>query len=65
MYPRLNRDSALLWLMACAAALGYLATMPPPMEWTYQQWIGTGLAASMWGIGKLQNSPLGSSKDWF
>jgi hypothetical protein len=35
------------------------------MEWTYQQWIGTGLAASMWGIGKLQNSPLGSSKDWF
>ena len=29
----LTRDSMLLYLMAAAAVMAYLATVPPPWEW--------------------------------
>jgi hypothetical protein len=52
----LTRDSAALTIAAILAALAYLGTMPPPTEWTYQQWLQTAMAAVMWISGKLSSS---------
>lgn len=59
----LRRDSFSLTLLALAAALGYLAMMPPPTQWTYQQWIQTALGAVLWLSGKGANSPLMSKAE--
>jgi hypothetical protein len=59
----LTRDSALLWLAMAAAALTYLAAMPPPTEWTYAQWMQTLATGAFGAAGKLMSSPLAHSKD--
>lgn len=54
----LTRDSLVFYAMAVAAAAGFLATMPPPTDWSYAQWMQVIAAAALWAIGKLQTSPL-------
>lgn len=33
----LNRDSILWWLVIIGSVAGYLATVPPPTQWTWAQ----------------------------
>jgi hypothetical protein len=54
----LTRDSRALYLLALAALVGFLATMPPPTQWTYSQWMQAAAGALAWAIGKMQTSPL-------
>lgn len=57
----IRRDSAVLWLAAAIAALYYLGDAGDPRLWGFEEWRKAGLAAALWGIGKLQSSPLKGS----
>lgn len=54
----MNRDSILWWVLIIGAVLGYMATLPPPTEWDYKQWLNA--AVSIIGIiaAKMATSPL-------
>jgi hypothetical protein len=54
----MTRDSIYLTLIAVAAAGAYLASMPPPAEWTWAQWCQSVAAAAIWVAAKLSTSPL-------
>lgn len=54
----MNRDSVMWSLVILAAAGAYLATMPPPTEWTWAQWCQTVAALAGIVAGKLSTSPL-------
>ena len=58
----MTRDSMYLTLIAIAAAGAYLASMPPPIEWTWAQWCQTIAAGAMWAAAKLSTSPLKGEK---
>ena len=59
----LTRDSLAFYLMALAAAASLLATMPPPTQWSYAQWMQMVASAALYLIGKLQTSPLKGEHD--
>lgn len=57
----MTRDSWVLAFIIIGAIAGYFATLPPPLEWTWAQWMNfvvflAGLVAS-----KLSGSGLASS----
>jgi hypothetical protein len=58
----LHRDSWLLTLTIIGAILAYLAASPPPMTWTYPEWIQFGAALVGILAGKLATSPLPGAK---
>ena len=61
---KLTRDGLTLWLCGAAALTAYLLSAgAPPNEWSYQQWLQFAAAGAGWGIGKLQASPVASSKE--
>lgn len=59
----LSRDSLLWTLLIVGAIVGYLASMPPPTDWTWSQWMAS--VAAIIGIiaGKLATSPLAGEHD--
>jgi hypothetical protein len=54
----IHRSSALFWMLLAAAVLYYVKEHGDPRLWTFDQWNDAALAAVVWGIGKLQSSPL-------
>lgn len=54
----MTRGSWVLTFIMVAAAAAYLATMPPPMAWTWAQWMQTVAALAGAIAAKLGNSPL-------
>lgn len=59
----MNRDSALWYLAALGAVVGYLITaQKPPTEWSYMEWLNAASFVLAWAIGKLQTSPLPGEK---
>jgi hypothetical protein len=60
---KLTRDSAALGIAAAVAALAYLASVPPPTEWAYRDWIAAFSAGALWLSGKLSSSWLKHSDD--
>lgn len=60
----MNRDSVVWWLVILGAYCAYLATMPPPLDWTWTQWMQTIASLAATTAGKLATSPLkGASKE--
>lgn len=59
----MTRDSWLWWMLMLGSVFGYLATAPPPIDWTWQQ--GCNAAVVVLGIlaGYLRQSPLKKSED--
>lgn len=58
-----TRDSALLWFLAFAAVVAYLAQVgTPPWYWDYKQWLAFATFISGWLIGKMQTSDLRHSE---
>ena len=59
----LSRDSMLWSLMIIGSMVGYLASMPPPLDWNWSQWMAS--TAALVGIlaGKLATSPLAGKDD--
>jgi hypothetical protein len=53
-----NRDSVLWWLVIIGALATYLAAMPPPLTWTWAQWMATLAAVVSTVAGKMGSSPL-------
>ena len=60
---KLTRDSLMLSVVAIGAAAGFLATMPPPTEWSYAQWMQIIAGAALWLSGKLATSWLKGEHD--
>lgn len=60
---KLTRDSAVWWLLIVGAVVTYLSQMPPPVDWTWAQWMQS--IAALVGIiaGKLATSPLRGAND--
>lgn len=58
-----NRDSIGWWIVIIGAAATYLATMPPPMAWTWAQWMQTIAAMAATIAGKMATSPLPGNPD--
>jgi hypothetical protein len=54
----IHRSSGLFWLLLAAAVLYYLKDNGDPRLWTFDQWNDAALSLVVWGIGKLQSSPL-------
>lgn len=54
----MNRDSLLWWIVIAGAVFTYMASMPSPMEWTWNQWMASGAAMAGIIAGKLSTSPL-------
>jgi hypothetical protein len=57
-----TRDSGLLWLAFGAVLLTYLKANGSPLTWDFNGYVDFGLSLVMWGIGKLQTSPLAHSE---
>lgn len=53
-----NRDSMLWWLIIVGSLATYLAAMPPPLTWTWAQWMATLAAVVSTVAGKMGSSPL-------
>ena len=61
---KLTRDGAVLWVVALGALAAYLLSVgTPPTDWSYKQWLEFAAACAMWGAGKLQVSPVPSSRE--
>jgi len=59
-----TRDSMVWWLLMIGAVVGYLATVPVPSSWSYEQWMNAVLVIIGIVAGKLATSPLaGTPKD--
>lgn len=56
--PKVNRESAILWIGAIVALLAYLRASDIPTTWTYDDWIKFASASAAYILGKLQWSPL-------
>jgi|GEM_PF-4818035 len=58
----MTRDSWILTFVMVAAAAAYLATMPPPTDWVWAQWMQTVAALAGVIAAKLGTSPLKGAK---
>jgi hypothetical protein len=54
----ITRDSWVLTILIVGGALGYLATLPPPTEWTWAQWCNALATVLMTVASKFATSPL-------
>jgi hypothetical protein len=59
---KLTRDSVFLWLGIIGGIVLYLGNLPPPIQWTWAQWMSTLGAAISIIAAKLQTSPLVGDK---
>lgn len=61
---KLTRDSAVLWIGAAVAVLGYLSVSASPATWVYADWIKFAMFVLVWASGKLARSPLKGERDF-
>jgi len=54
----MTRDSWTLTIIILGAVAAYLAAMPPPLDWTWTQWMQSVAALAAVIAGKLATSPL-------
>lgn len=59
----LSRDSLLWWLIIFGAVVGYLATLPAPVTWTWAQWMQALTAVIGIVAAKLSTSPLSGKNE--
>lgn len=60
---RITRDSFVLVLTTVGSYLGFLLYQPPPVEWTYHQWIQAGIVLLGMITAQLSTSPLKGEHD--
>lgn len=53
-----TRDSMIWWVLMIGAVLGYVATLPAPTTWSYEQWMNAAVVIVGIIAGKLATSPL-------
>ena len=58
----LNRDSILWWLLIIGSIAGYLATVPPPTEWSWAQSMNAVVVIAGLMAAKLSGSGLAGSQ---
>lgn len=53
-----TRDSVVWWLAVLGAIMTYLIASPPPVDWTYHDWLRSLAMVVSTLAGKLATSPL-------
>jgi len=59
----LSRESLLLWIPVVGALITYLLASPPPMEWSYYEWLKFVAAVLSTASAKFMVSPLPGKKE--